>query len=212
MSLSDKMECDQNYKCQRAARKQTSRMSVLPSDFRIKIDEERELRLISVFDAAAMAALIDQDRPYLREWMGWVDSSQTVEDSREYLRYELGRYHNRESLQMSILYRGSVVGQIGFNTIYWRSRRTEIGYWLGARFQGLGLMTSAVKAMTTYGFRHLGLHRIEIHCAVENRKSRAIPERLGFQQEGILRDNEWLYDHFVGHVVYSMLEQEWKVS
>lgn len=183
---------------------------MLPSEFHIKIDEERELRLISMSDAVALAALIDQGRSYLREWMGWVDTSQTVEDSREYLRYELGRYHNRESLQMTLLYKGNIAGQLGFNTIYWRSRRTEIGYWLGEQYQGRGLMTDAVKAMTTYGFRSLGMHRIEIRCAVDNRKSRAVPERLGFQQEGILRDNEWLYDHFVGHVVYSMLENEWQ--
>lgn len=185
-------------------------MEELPLDLRIRIDQERELRLISLADAPEMVDLIDESRPYLREWMSWVDNSQTLEDARDYLRYELGRYQNRESLQMKILYRGRIAGQIGFNTIYWRSRKSEIGYWLGQRFQGKGLMTEAVRALTTYGFREPGLHRIEIHCAVENLKSRAIPERLGFQQEGVLRDNEWLYDHFVGHVVYSMLEHEWQ--
>ena len=48
-----------------------------------------------------------------------------------------------------------------------------------------------------------------IHCAVGNRRSRAIPERLGFTQEGIARDAEWLYDHYVDLVTYSLLAPEW---
>ncbi|TGV06666.1 N-acetyltransferase, partial [Mesorhizobium sp. M00.F.Ca.ET.186.01.1.1] len=54
------------------------------------------------------------------------------------------------------------------------------------------------------------LEKITIQAATGNAKSRAIPERLGFQLEGILRRNEFLYDHFVDHAVYSMLKEEWQ--
>jgi ribosomal-protein-serine acetyltransferase len=45
---------------------------------------------------------------------------------------------------------------------------------------------------------------------VLNLKSRAIPERLGFELEGVQRQAEWLYDHFVGHALYGMLADDWK--
>jgi ribosomal-protein-serine acetyltransferase len=53
------------------------------------------------------------------------------------------------------------------------------------------------------------LNKVEIHCAVDNKRSRAIPERLGFTQEGIIRANQWLYDHYVDDVIYGMLASEW---
>jgi ribosomal-protein-serine acetyltransferase len=41
-------------------------------------------------------------------------------------------------------------------------------------------------------------------------KSQKIPRRLGFKEEGIARQSEWLYDRFVDHVVFALLKQEWK--
>ena len=71
-------------------------------------------------------------------------------------------------------------------------------------------MTRACSALGTHAFDALGLSRVEIRCATENEKSRAIPERLGFTQEGTLRQAEWLHDHFVDLTVYGMLAGEWK--
>lgn len=56
-------------------------------------------------------------------------------------------------------------------------------------------------------FREYGLNRMEIRAAVDNRKSRAIPDRLGFTQEGTCRQAEWIVDHYVDHVVYGLLKE-----
>ena len=53
---------------------------------------------------------------------------------------------------------------------------------------------------------------IILHCASGNLKSRSVAERLGFVQEGILREAEWLYDHYVDLVVYSMLKRTWMLT
>lgn len=71
-------------------------------------------------------------------------------------------------------------------------------------------MTEAVKVFVEHALVDLKLNRVEIRCAVENYKSRSIPERLGFTKEGLTRESEWLYDHYVDHVIYSMLASEWK--
>lgn len=78
--------------------------------------------------------------------------------------------------------------------------------------QGKGLMTKACETLVRHAFEDLGLNRVEIRAAVDNRKSRAIPERLGFQQEGVLRDAEWLYDRYADLVVYAMLAKDWSCN
>ena len=89
------------------------------------------------------------------------------------------------------------------------NRSTNIGYWLGERYRGSGVMMKSCQAFVEYAFRKLNINRVEIRCAEKNLRSRAIPERLGFVNEGMIREAEWLYDHYVDHVVYGVLAREW---
>jgi hypothetical protein len=68
----------------------------------------------------------------------------------------------------------------------------------------------ATGALVDHAFGVWKLNRVEIRAGVENKRSRAIPERLGFTQEGVLRQAERVGDRFVDHVMYSILADEWK--
>jgi ribosomal-protein-serine acetyltransferase len=63
--------------------------------------------------------------------------------------------------------------------------------------------------LITYGFKVLGLHRIEIKTATNNLKSQAIPEKLNFKKEGILREAELVNNKFLDLYLYSILSFEW---
>jgi RimJ/RimL family protein N-acetyltransferase len=112
--------------------------------------------------------------------------------------------------QAGIWWNNQLVGCIGFHSIDWSNRKISIGYWLAQGFQGDGIMTNARKALVDIAFDHYGLNRVEIRAATDNHKSRTIPERLGFDNEGCIREAEWLYDHFVDHIVYGMLAAQWR--
>lgn len=73
-------------------------------------------------------------------------------------------------------------------------------------------MTKACEAMIRYIFEELCLNRIEIRAALTNLKSRAIPERLGFQMEGKIRQAERINDRFVDHIVYGLLKEDWIIQ
>jgi len=175
----------------------------------IRLDENTELRIYEERHAQEVAELVDQNRAYLRQWLPWIDNSRSVEDSKAFIQNALQQFAHNEGFQMGIWNQGKLAGGIGYHPIIWANRKVEIGYWLGEAFQGKGLMTKACSTLVTYAFDELGLHKVEIHCATENIRSCAIPKRLGFTQEGILRDAEWLYDHFVDLVVFGMLASEW---
>ena len=70
-------------------------------------------------------------------------------------------------------------------------------------------MTDAVRAATCYAFGEWGLNRVEIRCAVENHRSAAIPRRLGFIQEGILRQAFKVNDQYQDLLLFAMLRKDW---
>jgi ribosomal-protein-serine acetyltransferase len=101
-----------------------------------------------------------------------------------------------------------IAGSLGLHAIDRGNLSTSIGYWLARRFRGQGLMTAACRRVLDYVFGELQLHRVEIHCASGNFKSRAIPLRLGFAEEGIRRQAAKLPHGYVDLVVYGMLAPE----
>lgn len=184
-------------------------MAIFPT-LRIRIDTETELRAIEERDAPDIFALSNANRLYLRQWLPWVDGTRSVEDSLAFIRTLQIQRTSNGSFGCVILYKRQIVGTISFHPINWSNRSVEIGYWLGAAFQGKGLMTKACKAMMSYAFDEWHLNKVEIHCAIDNTQSCAIPQRLGFTLEGIIRQAEWLYDHYVDLKIFGMLESEWR--
>ncbi len=80
--------------------------------------------------------------------------------------------------QTVILSRGLGAGVVGHHQVDWRNRATALGYWVGEEFQGQGLVTAACRQLVIHSFDVLGLHRLEIRCAVGNRRSRGSPSGL----------------------------------
>lgn len=113
-----------------------------------------------------------------------------------------------DGFQAAIAPGGPIIGVVGFHSIDWTNRNTTIGYWLAEDQQGKGLMTTIVRALVDHAFDGWSLHRIEIHCAPDNRRSRAIPERLGFREEAILRETELVEGRRLDSVIYGLLRGE----
>lgn len=178
--------------------------------FRFEIDDRSELRLIEERHAEELNSLVLNNFDHIREWSGWLrDRDRTVDMTRDWIRQNMHRFANGLGFEMAIWYKGKMAGQIGYNFFDTENHRTEIGYWLGKKYEGKGLVTRSCAALVSHAFRELGINRIEIRCGAENHKSRRIPERLGFVEEGVAREAEWLHDHFIDLVVYSMLKSEW---
>lgn len=177
--------------------------------FYFTVDDDIQLKILEIKYAEDIYSLVDQDRNYLREWLPWVDSTKSSNDTKVFIQSSLDIFARNDGFQAAIFYKGKIAGCIGLHGIDWNNKKTSIGYWLSSEHQGNGVMTKSCKAIIDYIFGDLQLNRVEIRAAVENRKSRSVPERLGFKEEGIIRKVKWLYDHFVDHVVYGILKEDW---
>lgn len=160
--------------------------------------------------AAELFRVTDRDREYLRLWLPWVDGVLKVENTAGYIEFARKQRADNLGFHYAIWSGSDICGGIAVPEVNWVTGVAKIGYWLAEGYQGKGIMTSATLALCSHLFGDLGMNRVEIRCAVANRKSRAIPERLGFKHEGTLRQVEKLADGMVDHAVYGMLASEWK--
>jgi ribosomal-protein-serine acetyltransferase len=167
------------------------------------------LRLLEERHAAAFYAHVEANRAHLGVWLDEVDRIHSQEDAREFIRQGLQAFASGAGLSLGIWVEGDLAGVVGLGDVQAPNRSAMIGYWLGAGYVGRGLATDAVRVLLDYAFDELGLNRVEITCPSENAPSRAIPERLGFQQEGIRRQMIWLRDKSLDIVIYGMLASEW---
>ena len=179
------------------------------ASLKLRIDDCLELRQVSENDTVELTGLIDRNRDYLRQWLPWLDSSTGLRDTARFIGRSVEQAEDDNGYTFGIVCKGVLAGVIGQHYLDSLNRRTEIGYWLDASHQGGGIITKSTARLTDYAFTEQDCNRVILHCAVGNVKSRAVAERLGFTQEGVLREAEWLYDHYVDLVVYSMLKSQW---
>ncbi len=177
---------------------------------RCPIDDDTELRLVEERHTEELFALVDRNRAYLREWLPWLDDTTTLEDERAFVRSSLEGFAKGTTIEFAIWHLGRISGGIGLHFIDEANRSGEIGYWVSEDLQGKGLVTRACVEVLDHAFGNLGLNRVVIRVDVGNTRSRAIPERLGFTEEGVTRQSDWLYTRFRDMALYSVLAEEWK--
>jgi ribosomal-protein-serine acetyltransferase len=169
---------------------------------RLALSESSYLRLLEESDTDDLYALIDSDRDELARWLPWAET-QTLADTVEFIRGAEEQVARNDGFQAAIVREERIVGVIGFVRVDWASRATTLGYWLSRANQGMGLMTEAVRVLTDHAISIWELTRVEIRAAADNTRSRAIPERLGFDEEGLLRGAERVGERQLDLVVYA---------
>jgi ribosomal-protein-serine acetyltransferase len=146
----------------------------------------------------------------LKQWLFLYQAIPTVEETEIILRNAYIDFLKRESFRYLIFHKGTndFIGTASLHGINWKISKCEIGYWINSQFSGNGYMTEAVSELTNLGFQQLKFRRIEIRCESTNFKSRSIPEKLGFELEGTLRNDDLSADgsKLTDTCIYSMIK------
>jgi RimJ/RimL family protein N-acetyltransferase len=172
-------------------------MNPLLIDFPEEFTTERlVIRMPKPGDGQAVFEAINASIQELKPWMPFAQNNQSAQDVELNIREAHINFLKREDLRLLVFLKktGELVASTGLHRIDWSVPKFEIGYWINSRFSGKGYMTEAVSGITDFAFRELKARRVEIRCDVKNKKSRAIPERLDYSLEGILKNDDWSVD------------------
>lgn len=175
-----------------------------------QLDEHIRLEMPSPEHATEAALAVHRNLDRLSQWMPWAVENYSEEHARQWIARTREQFEKDGSFSAIILFDGRIIGSVGFHGLDVVNRHAAIGYWIDADFEGKGVVTRCCIALIDYLFDTLGLNRVQINCNIHNTRSRAIPERLGFRHEGVLRNVEFLNGSFRDWAVYSMLRSEWK--
>lgn len=171
------------------------------------IDERTVVRTLTLDDAEAVYRAIDENRDRLHPYMPWESATRSPDDVRAFIERSLASPTDEDA--NGIWVAEEFAGSVGLR-VDPQMNTGEIGYWNVRAFEGRGLVTNACRLFIDHGFRERKLHRIEIHAAADNLRSRAVAERLGFTLEATVRDaHRKPDDTYVDQVVYGLLESEW---
>ncbi len=180
------------------------------NEIKLKV-ENIELKTFTLDEASTLYQLIDKNRALIGEWLIWVDKTNSVEDVNKLIEEYSRRKEKGEGMNFGIWYQTKLIGYISFAFIEKDRKTAGITYWIDSDYQGKGIITQSCKALIEYAFNELYLNRIEISCAEGNDKSKAVPERLGFTKEKIIKESELIRGgKLVDNHLYVLLKQDWE--
>ena len=167
------------------------------------------LRKVSLEDAADIFEYASD--PEVPRFMPW-GPHQSIQATYEYLEHVVDIYRQHSPGPWAIVHKrdAKMIGTCSFGSWERDHRRAEIGYVLNRRYWGQGYMTEAIRAIIAFGFRELGLNRIQARCDVPNIGSARVMEKAGMSFEGVLRQQLFSKGSYRDMKMYSILRSEWE--
>jgi len=198
----------------------------------LPIDEDILVRTLHPDDAEDLFQLLERNRSRLRPWIHPSALPKTAMAARQftmecflnstensmaamadYPDYDRKLDHFlpplNPALEMGIWVNGVLAGEIVLGRLQDSFTTAEIGYWIDGESEGRGIITRCVCALTDYAIENMGIEQFVIGCAVDNLRSRAVPERLGYRLLGIVPDGEIVGDFVHDRAVFGIQVGEW---
>ena len=176
----------------------------------ILIDDDLMLRSFQPGDEQELFAVVDASRSYLRQWLPWVDATQSPEHSLQFIHQTVIDQNNQSGLTMGIFYQNRIIGSMGMHQRDHNLNKAQLGYWIAQDYEGKGIINKCLQGFIGFLFGKVGLNKLEIQFVVNNQRSAKVAERLGFKLEGVLRDSHLMNGSYKDIAVTGLLKSEWK--
>jgi ribosomal-protein-serine acetyltransferase len=157
------------------------------------------------FAASLHAAAIESVETVGR-WMPWCHADRKEEEGIDWLRKSRAGWDAGDEYEFTVFdHSGAYVGSAGLNQFNRVHNFSNLGYWIRQSRQGHGLAVEVVRLLAEFGFRVVGLTRIEIIVASENTRSRRVAEKAGALYEGLARNRLAIRGAPITAAVYALV-------
>jgi ribosomal-protein-serine acetyltransferase len=154
-------------------------------------------------------ALYEAARESIRDvfpWLAWCHPDYSMAEAAEWASLQAARAPDSPEFVFAVVGpNDEFLGGCGVNQINPIHRLANLGYWVRSSATGRGVARAAVRETAELVFKNTDLIRLEIVCAVENRRSQRVAEAVGAVREGILRSRLLLHGKAVDAVMYSLV-------
>jgi len=137
-------------------------------------------------DAPALHAAVRASIASLSYWFPWCREDYALTDAEARVEACIAAWRDGSEYPFAIFEGDRLLGSVGLNRIDRVAGSANLGYWIGEAHRGRGLATRAAAWAADYGFRELGLERIEIRVLPHNAASLRVAEKLGAAREAVL--------------------------
>lgn len=172
-----------------------------------------DLRPFRRRDADALLEAVTASLPDLHQWLPWAHLGYNRIDANRFLRESMRAWKEGRAFDFAIRRHDDPDRHMGNISVWHVSkpfRVGEIGYWVRSDETSTGVGTEVTARMLEVAFDELNMHRVVLRIAIGNRASERIAEKLGFQVEGVLREEIKVGSEWLDHTVYSLLEGEYE--
>lgn len=168
------------------------------------------LRPTRLVDSENLFLAVRESLAELSPWMTWAHQNYSLDDNKAFLRKGPSEWKDGISYGFAILGKKekTYLGGCGINSIHRQSGVANLGYWVRSTWTCKGIATAAAALLGKWGFKKLGLNRLEIVVAVENIRSQRVAEKLGAKREGVLRNRLYLNGKTHDAIMFSLIPQD----
>ena len=166
-------------------------------------------------DTSAVYDAVSESLPELKKWLPWATGTYTRPTAQHYVRDSISAWNEGRAWDVTIRRTDEPGRHLGNVSIWFTSVPNlvgEIGYWVRTSESGRGVCTEATARALQIAFEELRLHRVALRIAVGNGGSERVAEKLGFTQEGLLREEVKVGSRWLDHTAWGLLEREWWVE
>lgn len=168
------------------------------------------VRPYRVEDAEALYEAARESVAEISPWLPWCHPGYSIDEARAFMLSREDEWAGEGEYSFGVFDKETLAffGGVGLNQFSRTHQMANLGYWIRTSATRRGAASGAARLVAQFGFRELGLQRIEIVAALDNFASQRVAEKTGARREGVLRKRLLIHTQSQDAVLFSLVAED----